>query len=104
MYATADGYQASETSKLILCWIDAKVSDSVEGIISEKGIPLKIWMIDGLLTISGVENNTLVSAYSFDGILLDSITSESETVTLAIPALTEGVVLKVGESSVKVIF
>ena len=61
-------------------------------------------MIDGLLTISGVENNTLVSAYSFDGILLDSITSESETVTLAISALTEGVVLKVGESSVKVIF
>ena len=104
VYATADGYQASETSKLILCWVDAKVSDSVEGIISEKGIPLKIRMNDGLVTISGVENNTLVSAYSLDGILLDSITSESETVTLTIPALTETIVLKVGESSVKVIF
>ena len=104
VFATAEGYQASETTKLILCWIDAKISDSVEGIISEKGLPLKIRMGNGLVTISGVENNTLVSAYTLDGVLLDSTTSTSETVTLTIPSSTEVIVLKVGDNSVKIVF
>ena len=104
VFATAEGYQASETTKLILCWIDAKITDNVEGIISEKGIPLKIRMDNGLMTITGVENDILVSAYSVDGVLLDSTTSTSETVTLTIPTSTEVMVLSVGSNSVKISF
>lgn len=101
-YATAEGYQPSETACLTLCWIDKDIVEYTDGLVKEEGFPLKIRIDKGAVSISGVLPNTFVSAYSLDGILLDSTTSASGTVNLKIPANTDAVILKFGDNSIKV--
>jgi hypothetical protein len=101
-YATAEGYQPSETACLTLCWIDKDIVEYTDGLVKEEGFPLKIRTDKGAVSVSGVLPNTFVSAYSLDGILLDSTTSASGTVNLKIPANTDAVILKFGDNSIKV--
>lgn len=101
-YATAEGYQPSETASLTLCWIDKEIVEYTDGLVKEEGFPIKIRTDNGAVSVSGVLPNTLVSAYSLDGILLDSTTSASGTVNLKIPANTDAVILKFGDNSIKV--
>lgn len=102
VYATATGYQASENEKLILCWIDTKIVDGVYDLKKEEGVPVQIRVNNGIVSISGVAKDTLVAAYTLEGILLDSATSSSESVTLNIPASTNVFILKIGNKSVKI--
>ena len=101
-YATAEGYQPSESTTLILCWIDKDLLEFTDGVEKEIWFPLKIRTNNGAVSVSGVLPNVLVSAYSLDGILLDSTTSASGTVNLKIPANTDAVILKFGDNSIKV--
>ena len=102
VFATAEGYQPSESANLILCWIDKDLVEFTDGLEKEIWFPLKIRTNNGAVSVSGVLSNVLVSAYSLDGILLDSTTSASGTVNLKIPANTETVILKFGDNSIKV--
>lgn len=103
VYATAIGYQASESAKLILCWIDTKIVDGVYDLKKEEGVPIQIRVNNGIVSVSGVEKDTPVAAYSLAGILLDSTTSSSESATLNVPASTNVFILKIGNRSVKII-
>lgn len=101
-YATAEGYLPSESTTLILCWIDKDLLEFTDGVEKEIWFPLKIRTNNGAVSVSGVLPNVLVSTYSLDGILLDSTTSASGTVNLKIPANTDAVILKFGDNSIKV--
>ena len=104
VYATAEGYLASESTKLILCWIDSKIIDEDDSSIKEECLPIQIRKNNGTITITGIAKNTLVSAYSLSGILLDSATIQAETVTLNLPTSVDVMILKIGDKSIKITF
>ena len=104
VYATAEGYLASDSTKLILCWIDSKNIDETDGLIKEEGLPIQIRRNNETITVAGIAKNTLVSAYSLAGTLLDSTTSQAEKVTLNIPNSIEVIILKIGDNSIKITF
>lgn len=104
VYATVEGYLTSESAKLILCWIDSKIIDGVDGLIKEEGLPVQIRKNNGKIIIAGIAKNTLVSAYSLSGTLLDSTTSQAEVVTLNLPNSVDVIILKIGDKSIKITF
>lgn len=105
VYATAEGYLASDSTKIILCWIDSKKIDETDGLIKEEGLPIQIRKNNETITIAGIVKNTLVSAYSLSGTLLDSTTSQAEMVTLNLPTPSiDVVILKIGDKSIKITF
>lgn len=104
VYATAEGFQASESSRLYLYWTDSFVTDDYDGMIEERGLPVQIQSNNGLITISGVTKGVPVSVYSLGGVLLDSTTSLSEVVTLNVSTSTHLVILKICDKSIKVSF
>ncbi len=104
VYATAEGYLASETAKLVLCWIDSKIIDKDDNSIKEECLPIQIRKNNGRITIAGIAKNTFVSAYSLSGTLLDSTTSQAEMVTLNLPNSADVFILKIGDKSIKITF
>ena len=104
VYATAEGYLASETAKLVLCWIDSKIIDKDDNSIKEECLPIQIRKNNGTITIAGIAKNTFVSAYSLSGTLLDSTISQAELVTLNLPNSVDVFILKIGDKSIKITF
>lgn len=104
VYATVEGYLTSESAKLILCWIDSKIIDGVDGLIKEEGLPVQIRKNNGKIIIAGIAKNTFVSAYSLSGTLLDSTISQAEMVTLNLPNSVDVIILKIGNKSIKITF
>ena len=105
VYATKEGYTPSKTATAILCWID---SEPVQGVATEMmeipAVPVLVKSHGGVITVEGVGNNTMVSVYTTDGMLVGSATAVDRTATIA-TTLTPGTIaiVKIGEKAIKVV-
>lgn len=88
-----------------LIWeVETGLNDKVDDLIKEEGLPIQIRKNNGTITIVGIAKNTLVSAYSLSGTLLDSATSQAEMITLNLPTSVDVMILKIGDKSIKITF
>lgn len=105
VFATKEGYTPSETATATLCWIDF---EPVQGVATEfleiPAVPVLVKSNGGVITVEGVGNNTMVSVYTTDGMLVGSATAVDRTATIA-TTLTPGTIaiVKLGEKAVKVV-
>ena len=106
VYATKTGYDNSDVATATLCWIDAepKTEGLEEDAVTEvKALPVLIQTEGSLITVRGLDAGTEVSAYSTNGMLLDSAVSAQGTAILR-TSLTSGstAIIKIGQKAVKV--
>ena len=106
VYATRSGYENSDVAYATLCWIE--VEPKTEGI--EDGIaqvpvrPVMIQVQDGVVHITGAEENQQISIFSTDGKCLGQGISRNGSASIS-TSLRRGscAIVRIGEKTVKVI-
>ena len=104
VYATATGYENSETVNATLCWIECDCDADDTGIIN---IPAKAALVTsngGILSISCQFDGAEVAVYTTDGVLIATTAIENGAATIA-TGLSKGdiAIVKIGEKNIKVI-
>lgn len=101
VYATAEGYQASEKATATLYWIDANLeNDPSTNINQVKTRGIVATTNGGIVTLSGLDNEEMVAFYAVDGKLLGKVKAENGIVSCAV---TESlIVAKVGSNTIKI--
>ena len=105
VYATKTGYNPSETATATLCWIETEPVDQVAtGTVEIAAVPVLVKSSGGVITVEGVGNNTMVSVYTTDGMLVGSATAVNRTATIN-TSLRPGtvVIVKMGGTAVKIV-
>lgn len=105
VYATKDGYENSDVATATLCWIDVepKTEGVTDGIAQMPARAVMVKAEGGRLIVEGAEDNTIISAYSIDGVQVGTTTSRNGVASIytAIPKDSVAIV-KIGNKSVKV--
>ena len=105
VYAYKEGYYNSEVATTTLCWID--VEPKTEGlsndIASVRGQAVMVQNQNGIITISGVNDEAVVSIYDLSGALLGSAKANGGQSTI-VTNLRKGEVgiIRIGGTSLKV--
>lgn len=106
VYATATGYDNSETATATLCWIDTdpKTEDITDKIAEVAAYPVLIQSQNGQITVKGAADNTPVAVYTTAGAEVGNAISSHGTATISanLPSGTTAIV-KIGTRSVKVL-
>ena len=99
VYATADGYKASDKAKATLYWIDANLDNSTNiNVVRTRGVVASVH--DGIVTLSGLDNGEVVKFYAADGKYLGSSVAANGAVSYAVNESL--VIAKVGKDSIKI--
>ena len=99
VYATADGYKASDKAKATLYWIDANLDNSTNiNMVRTRGIVASAH--DGIVTLSGLDNGEVVKFYATDGKYLGSSVAANGSASYAVNESL--VIAKVGKDSIKI--
>ena len=99
VYATADGYAASEKAEATLYWIKANLSTA--NINQAKARSIVASSHDGIVSISGLDNGEEVKFYTIDGKLVGS---SSAVGGVASCSVSESMVIaKIGIEAIKVL-
>ena len=103
VFATKAGYENSDTVSVALVWVENGEVNEETGVISVPAAPVLVQGNGGILTVSGVVQNTEVVVYTIDGIEVDRAVASDGTATIY-TGLQSGtiVVVKFGNKSVKV--
>ena len=99
-YATADGYKASDKATATLYWVEANLQNNPTNInqIATRGII--VTSNDGIVTLSGLNNDETVRFYTVDGKQLGAAKAVNGT---ASQAVSESVVIaKMGNQTIKI--
>lgn len=104
-YATRPGWDNSEIVEATLCWIE---TEPTQGIATEKieipAFPVLIKSREGVVTVEGLADGTLVSLYATDGSLIGSATSYGKIATVNTTLKKDTIVIvRIGEKAVKVV-
>jgi len=99
VYATADGYKASDKAEATLYWIDAN-SDIGTNINMVKTRGVVASAHDGIVTLSGLDNGEVVKFYATDGKYLGSSVAANGAASFAVNESL--VIAKVGKDSIKI--
>lgn len=103
VYATKSGYENSNVSTVVLCWIDQVPAIST-GSVNVPALPILIKGEDGWLTVEGADDGTQVSVYTMDGMQVGSaISSQGSAVVGTNLNAGNAAIVKVGNKSIKVI-
>lgn len=106
VYALKEGYNNSEMVTATLCWIDANpktegISNSVNQI---KANAVLVQSNDGKITISGAEDDTIVSVYGINGIQAGTgICKNGQAIINTNLSLGDIGIIKLGEKTIKII-
>lgn len=103
VWASADGYTNSETTKVTIFFIDAKIESETTDISlqsAKRGIV--ITMTSNGLAMSGLNASELVEVYNLQGAKLAQSQATNGTLFLKIPSSNGIVMLKVGNETIKV--
>ena len=99
VYATADGYSASEKAKATLYWVNANLENTTNinqartrGVVASSH--------DGIVSISGLDNGEVVKFYAADGKLIGSSSAVDGTASCAVSE--NMVIAKFGDNAIKV--
>ena len=105
VYATATGYENSDVATATLCWLGAepKTEGMMTDIATVRGNAILIQSHEGILRISGVENNTSINVYTSAGVMVGK-TKSTDSSTCIATGLRNGdiAIVKIGDKSVKV--
>ena len=99
VYATADGYKASDKAEATLYWINANLDNSTNiNMVKTRGVVASAH--DGIITLSGLDNGEVVKFYATDGKYLGSSVAANGTASYAVNESL--VIAKVGKDSIKI--
>ena len=99
VYATADGYKASDKAEATLYWIDANLDNSTNiNMVKTRGVVASAH--DGIITLSGLDNDEVVKFYAADGKYLGSSVAANGSASYAVNESL--VIAKVGKDSMKI--
>ena len=99
VYATADGYKASDKAEATLYWIDANLDNSTNiNMVRTRGVVASAH--DGIITLSGLDNDEVVKFYAADGKYLGSSVAANGSASYAVNESL--VIAKVGKDSIKI--
>ena len=99
VYATADGYKASDKAEATLYWINANL-DNGTNINQAKTRGIVASAHDGIVSISGLDNGEVVKFYAADGKLVGSSSAVDGTASCAVSETM--VIAKFGGNAIKV--
>ena len=107
-YATKENYEDSETTTVTLCWIACEENhegeDGPNTKIEIPSRPVLIQSRDGVITLTGLAEGTQVTVFTTNSTQVASATATGGTTTIATDLETGTIVIiKMGESSVKVV-
>ena len=99
VYATADGYKASDKAEATLYWIDANLDNGTNtNMVRTRGVVASAH--DGIITLSGLDNGEVVKFYATDGKYLGSSVAANGAASYAVNESL--VIAKVGKDSIKI--
>ena len=99
VYATADGYKASDKAEATLYWIDANLDNGTNiNMVRTRGVVASAH--DGIVTLSGLDNGEVVKFYATDGKYLGSSVAANGAASYAVNESL--VIAKVGKDSIKI--
>ena len=99
VYATADGYKASDKAEATLYWINANLDNGTNiNMVRTRGIVASAH--DGIVTLSGLDNGEVVKFYATDGKYLGSSVAANGAASFAVNESL--VIAKVGKDSIKI--
>ena len=99
VYATADGYKASDKVEAILYWINANLDTGTNiNMVKTRGVVASAH--DGIITLSGLDNGEVVKFYATDGKYLGSMVAANGAASYAVNESL--VIAKVGKDSIKI--
>ena len=99
VYATADGYKASDKAEATLYWIDANLDTGPNiNMVRTRGVVASAH--DGIITLSGLDNGEVVKFYATDGKYLGSSVAANGAASYAVNESL--VIAKVGKDSIKI--
>ena len=99
VYATADGYKASDKAEATLYWIDANLDTGTNiNMVKTRGVVASAH--DGIICLSGLDNGEVVKFYAADGKYLGSSVAANGAASFAVNESL--VIAKVGKDSIKI--
>ena len=98
VYATADGYTASEKAEATLYWVNANQGTTNINMAKTRGIMATAH--DGIVSISGLDNGEVVKFYAADGKLIGSSPAVGGVASCAVSE--KMVIAKIGMNTIKV--
>ena len=99
-YATADGYKASDKATATLYWVEANLQNTTTNINQTATRGIIVTSNDGIVTLSGLNNDETVRFYTVDGKQLGAAKAVNGT---ASQAVSESVVIaKMGNQTIKI--
>ena len=99
VYATADGYKASDKAEATLYWINANLDNGTNiNMVRTRGVVASAH--DGIVTLSGLDNGEVVKFYATDGKYLGSSVAVNGSTSYAVNESL--VIAKVGKDSIKI--
>lgn len=99
-YATADGYKASDKATATLYWVEANLQNNPTNINQTATRGIIVTSTDGIVTLSGLNNDETVRFYTVDGKQLGAAKAVNGT---ASQAVSESIVIaKMGNQTIKI--
>ena len=99
VYATADGYKASDKAEATLYWVNANLDTGTNiNMVKTRGVVASAH--DGIITLSGLDNGEVVKFYATDGKYLGSSVAANGAASFAVNESL--VIAKVGKDSIKI--
>ena len=99
-YATADGYKPSDKATATLYWVEANLQNTTTNINQTATRGIIVTSNDGIVTLSGLNNDETVRFYTVDGKQLGAAKAVNGT---ASQAVSESVVIaKMGNQTIKI--
>ena len=100
VYATADGYKASDKATATLYWVEANLQNTLTNINQTATRGIIVTSNDGIVTLSGLNNDETVRFYTVDGKQLGAAKAVNGA---ASQAVSESVVIaKMGNQTIKI--
>ena len=100
VYATADGYTASDKAEATLYWINANLENGTNiNQVRTRGIVASAH--DGIITLSGLDDGEVVKFFAADGKYLGSAVAANGAASYAVSESL--VIAKVGKDSIKIV-
>ncbi len=99
-YATADGYKASDKATATLYWVEANLQNTPTNINQTATRGIIVTSNDGIVTLSGLNNDETVRFYTVDGKQLGAAKAVNGA---ASQAVSESIVIaKMGNQTIKI--
>ena len=99
VYATADGYNASDKAEATLYWINANLENGTNiNQVRTRGVVASAH--DGIISLSGLDDGEVVKFFAADGKYLGSTVAANGTASYAVSESL--VIAKVGKDSIKI--